>query len=119
MIEGHLLKKTTVINKIVPDFMDTLYMHTVVTVPNDSGLNRAERTKITEYQDLKNDIRETWNAREADIIPVVVGATGIVKSNLVTYLSSIPGNPAFQEVQESAVRGTVSILKRALGHHSR
>ena len=27
MIERHLLKKTTVINKIVPDFMDTLYKH--------------------------------------------------------------------------------------------
>ena len=25
MIEQHLLKKNTAINKIVPDFMDTLY----------------------------------------------------------------------------------------------
>ena len=77
------------------------------------------KKKITKYQDLKNDLRETWNAREADIIPVVVGATGIVKSNLVTYLNGIPENPAFQKVQESAVTGTVLILKRALGHHSR
>ena len=28
MIVQHLLKKTTVINKIVPDFMDTLYLDT-------------------------------------------------------------------------------------------
>ena len=27
MIEGHLLKTTAVINKIVPDFMDTLYIY--------------------------------------------------------------------------------------------
>ena len=28
MIECHLLKKNTVINKIAPDYMDTLYMLT-------------------------------------------------------------------------------------------
>ena len=27
MIDGHLLKITTVVNKIVPDFLDTLYKY--------------------------------------------------------------------------------------------
>ena len=30
MIECHLLKKNTGINKIVPDFMDTLYIHYLI-----------------------------------------------------------------------------------------
>ena len=32
MIECHVLKKITVINKIVPDFMDTLYNSQVIAV---------------------------------------------------------------------------------------
>ena len=50
-----------------------------VAVPNDYGLNRAEREKITKYQDLKNDLKQTWSLKEISIIPVVVGATGLVK----------------------------------------
>jgi len=30
-----------------------------VSVPNDFGLNRAERHKVNNYQDLKNDLRQT------------------------------------------------------------
>ena len=35
-----------------------------VTVPNDYGLNRAEREKLTKYEDLKNDLRRTWALNE-------------------------------------------------------
>ena len=86
-----------------------------VTVPSDFGLNRAERHKITKYQDLKNDLKDTWALKEIDIIPVVVGATGLVKKNLKQYLQSIPSCPSIHEIQIAAIRGTVSILKRALG----
>ena len=87
-----------------------------VTVPNDFGLNRAERGKITKYQDLKNDLRRTWSLKDIDIIPVVVGATGLVTKNLKNYLEAIPGRPSIQEAQMGAIKGTVTILKRALGY---
>ena len=90
-----------------------------VTVPNDYGLNRAERVKIAKYQDLKNHLRTTWSLKEIDIIPVVVGATGLMKNNLKNYLESIPGSPIAQEVQIAAIKGTVTILKRALGYNAR
>ena len=89
-----------------------------VTVPNDFGLNRAERVKITKYQDLKNALRTTWSLKEIDIIPVVVGATGLMKKNLTKYLESVPGSPSAQEVQTAAIKGTVTILKRALGYNA-
>ena len=89
-----------------------------VTVPNDYGLNRAEREKITKYQELKNDLRTTWSLKEIEIIPVVVGATGLMKKSLKKYLERIPGKPSPQEVQIAAVKGTVTILKRALGYSS-
>ena len=88
-----------------------------VAVPNDGGINEAERTKIAKYQDLKNDVRQAWAAKSAEIIPVTVRANGLIKRNLENYLNRIPSCPKYQEIQESAVRDTVSVLKRALGFH--
>ena len=87
-----------------------------VSVPNDFGINRAEREKIAKYQELKNDLRRTWRLKEIDIIPVIVGATGLLKKNLKSYLEAIPGSPNTYEVQLAAIKGTVTILKRALGY---
>ena len=87
-----------------------------VSVPNDFGLNRSERTKLNKYQDLKNDLRNIWELKNIEIIPVIVGATGLVKGNLSTYCKSIPGNPSPEEIQMSAITGTISIIKRALSH---
>ena len=89
-----------------------------VSVPNDFGLNRVEREKQNKYQDLKHDLRDTWDLEEIEIIPVIVGATGLVKNNLSEHLKNIPGNPQLPEVQLSAIKGTISIIKRALGHFS-
>ena len=87
-----------------------------VTIPNDFGLNRAERQKVNKYQDLKNDLKHTWELKDIDIIPVVMGATGLMKDNLNDYLKSIPGSPSASEVQLSAIKETIKIVKRALGH---
>ena len=35
-----------------------------VSVPNDFGLNRAEREKVNKYQDLKHDLRDTWDLED-------------------------------------------------------
>ena len=86
-----------------------------VSVPNDYGINRAEREKVVKYQDLKNDIRETWELQDVEVIPVIVGATGILKNNLQNYLDSIPGKPNKYQAQTEALRGSISIIKRALG----
>ena len=87
-----------------------------VTVPNDFGLNRAERQKLLKYQDLKNALLTTWELDDICIIPVVVGATGLVKTNLKAYLYLIPGSLSVDEVQLAALKATISIIKKALSH---
>ena len=64
-------------------------------------------------------ILNNLGSRSAEKISVVVGATGMIKPNLENYLNNIPGSPKFQEIQKSAVWGTVPIAKRTLGHESR
>merc|ERR1712035_96113 len=86
-----------------------------VSVPNDGGLNRAEREKKTKYQSLMYDMKRNWNLREISIIPVIIGATGLMKKNFKNLLASIPGDPSAREIQTIALKGTVRVLKRALG----
>ena len=87
-----------------------------VTVPNDYGLNTAERKKITKYQDLKNDLRTTWELDDIEILPLVIGVTGLIKDNFTETLKKIPGSPSVEETQLQAIKGTVTLLKRALSH---
>ena len=86
-----------------------------VSVPSDFGINRAELEKVTKYQDLKNALRESWDLKEIDAIPVIVGATCVMKDNIQAYLDRIPGEPQRHKCQTAAIRGTLSLLKRALG----
>ena len=46
-----------------------------------------------------------------EVIPVIVGAIGLVKKNLLKYLESIPGNPRYDEVKLSVLKSTTRILK--------
>ena len=84
-------------------------------MPHDYGLNTAERKKISKYQDLKNDLRDTWELIDIEILPVVVGATGLLKDNFREILKRIPGSPGVEETQLQAIKGTITLLKRALG----
>ena len=45
---------------------------------------------------------------------MVIGATGHVKKNFKNYLESIPGSSNANQKQSAAIKGTVTILKRAL-----
>ena len=86
-----------------------------VCVPNDYGLARQEREKVTKYQDLKNDMKDTYGYEPIDIIPVVIGATGTMKRNLQRYIQLLPCKITSLELQIEVVRETTSMLKRALG----
>ena len=86
-----------------------------VCVPNDYGIARQEREKVVKYQDLKNDMNDTYQLRTVDIIPVVIGATGIMKKNLQKYIELLPCKTNSYELQVEVLRESVSMLKRTLG----
>ena len=80
-----------------------------------TGRNATEIRKMTKYQDLKNEVKRMWKLKKVEIIPVVVGDTGMIKKTLTESLKIIPGNITTNEVQVEAVRDSVKIVKRALG----
>ena len=56
-----------------------------------------------------------WKLKKAEIVPAVVGATGMMKKSLTEYLKIIPGNITTNKLQVEAVRCSVKNLKRVLG----
>ena len=54
-----------------------------------------------------------WNLK-GTIIPVVTGATGIVKRSLRKNLESVPGRHSIDSLQKKAVLGTSHIIRKVL-----
>jgi hypothetical protein len=48
------------------------------------------------------------------MIPVITGATGTISVSFRKYVSDIPGNHDFKELQETAIMGTAHILRKVL-----
>jgi hypothetical protein len=54
-----------------------------------------------------------WNVK-AKVIPVIMGATGIISKSLLQYLSNIPGKHKIKELQKTAILGTAHILRKVI-----
>jgi hypothetical protein len=48
------------------------------------------------------------------VIPVIIGATGIISKLFRKYVSAIPGNHNVRELQKTAILGTAHILRKVL-----
>jgi hypothetical protein len=46
-----------------------------------------------------------WNVT-AEMIPVIIGATGTISESLRHYLSNIPGKREIKELQKTAILGS-------------
>ena len=51
-----------------------------VAVPNDNNVCRKRLNKIRAYSNLAVEIKTLWRLTKVDIVPVVVGATGVMHS---------------------------------------
>jgi len=54
-----------------------------------------------------------WDVK-AELIPVIIGATGPISQSLRRYLSNIPGKLEIKELQKTAILGTAHILRKVL-----
>jgi hypothetical protein len=68
---------------------------------------------ILKYKDLTIEIRvqRMWNVK-ARVIPVIIGATGVISKSFRKYVSCIPGNHEVRELQMTALLGTAHILRK-------
>jgi hypothetical protein len=66
-------------------------MHVDVAIPGDRNVIQTEAEKILKYKDVTVEIQRMWNVKTR-VIPVIIGATGIVSKSFRKYVSTIPGS---------------------------
>ena len=74
---------------------------------------KKEAEKILKCNDLIIEIQRMWNVK-AEVIVVVVRATGAISKSLRKYMSNRPGKHKVKELQRTATLGTAPILWKVL-----
>ena len=68
---------------------------------------------MSKYVNLQIECQRLWN-KKVEVIPVIIGATGIVDKNIKKYVGRIPGCHNIYSLQRSAILGTAHILRKVL-----
>ena len=84
-----------------------------MTVPSDRNTSLKEYEKISKCKDLEIEIQKMWHLN-ATIIPVVIGAIGMIKKTTEEHIEQIPENPCQHKLQKIVLNGTAHLLRRLL-----
>uniref|UniRef100_A0A0L8HMU9 Uncharacterized protein n=1 Tax=Octopus bimaculoides TaxID=37653 RepID=A0A0L8HMU9_OCTBM len=79
-------------------------------LPGDSNLRELQ--KIT-LMDLQIEITNIWKLNTT-IMPVVIGALGMIKKGAEKYIKQLPGNSNLRELQKITLMGTAHLLRKAI-----
>ena len=90
-----------------------------VACPFDTRVEKKEKEKFEHYTDLKYELLKVWNTEvtKVYIIPIVIGALGIVTKNIVKYLEKIDFKPGLEPLQKACLLGTARIIRKVLDYN--
>ena len=75
-----------------------------VDIPSDYNIQRKATEKMSKYVDLQIECQRLWN-KKVEVIPVIIGATGIVEKSIKKYVGRIPGCHNIYSLQKSVILG--------------
>jgi hypothetical protein len=84
-----------------------------VAILADRNVMQKEAENKLKYKSLGIEIQRMWNLK-CKIIPVIIGATGIVTRSLRKNLEAVPGKHSIDSLQKAAVLGTSHIIRKVL-----
>jgi hypothetical protein len=71
---------------------------------------KRKKAKIQQFM-----YRDTANVElKCTVIPVIIGATGIVTRSVRKHLEAVPGKHSIDSLQKTAVLGTAHIMRKVL-----
>jgi hypothetical protein len=76
-----------------------------VAIPSDKNVIQKEAENKLKYKSLSIEIKRMWNMK-CFVIPVIIGATGIVSKSLQKYRETVPGQHSIHSLQKTAILGT-------------
>ena len=84
-----------------------------IAVPGDARTKDKEKEKVEKYQEIKREISRLWNVK-VSVTPIVIGALGIVTTNLKKHLKQVGLIVRVDLLQKAALLGTARILRKVL-----
>ena len=84
-----------------------------VAIPADRNVVQKEAEKKLKYKSLCIEIQRMWNLK-CTIVPVIIGATGIVTRSLKKNVGTVPGKHSIDSLQKTAILGTSHIIRKVL-----
>jgi hypothetical protein len=76
-----------------------------IIIPGDRNVIKKEDQKILKYKDLIIEMQRMLNVKTM-VMPVIIGAIGIISKSLRKYSSSIPGKHDIKKLPKTAILGT-------------
>jgi len=84
-----------------------------VAIPADRNVVQKEAEKKLKYRSLCIEIQGMWDLK-CTIVPVIIGATGIVMRSLMKNSETIPGKHSIDSLKNTAILGTSHIIRKVL-----
>ena len=84
-----------------------------VAVPSDQNNSLKAFQKLSKYKYHEIEVTKMWKLK-TNIIPVVIGALGIIKMESQNFIDQIPGKSSLQEIQKIVLTSTTQILQKVL-----
>ena len=72
-----------------------------------------EEEKKLKYKSLCIEMQRMWNLKFT-IVPVIIGATGVVTRSLKKNLETVPGKHSIDSLQKTAILGTSQVIRKVL-----
>ena len=87
-----------------------------VACPFDTRVKQKEEEKLDHYNELKYQILKMWKdeVKNVAIIPVVIGALGVVSKRFKSYIAALDFDPGVQPLQKACLIGTARIVRKVL-----
>ena len=85
-----------------------------VVIPGDTRVCDKGREKIEKYSLLNDEIARLWQMKKVVVIPIVVGALGIITTKFERYIEGLGIKIRIEHVQKSALLGIARIIRKVL-----
>ena len=79
----------------------------------DRNVVQKEVEEKLNYKSLCIEIQRMWNLK-CTVIPVIIGATGMVTRSLRKNLEAVPGRHSIDSLQKTAILGTSHTIWKVL-----
>ena len=84
-----------------------------MAIPAGRNVVQKKAEKKLKYKSFCLEIQRMWNLK-CTIIPVIIGATGIVTRSFRKNLEAVPGKHSIDSLQKAAILGTSHIIRKVL-----